>query len=357
MNRKNKIKILSVFMTLIIAFAVSVPASGLESNADISGIQELIPGGMAFGVKFFTDGVIVIGTTGVETASGIENPAKDAGLVSGDVIVKAGDVEFQSSKELLTIISGCGGASLVVEFIRNGETQTATITPARDLESGEFKIGALIRDSTAGIGTVSYIDPETNDFGGLGHGIYDSETATLMPMRRGAVVDMVITDVTKSEPNLPGELKGEFGIIAKGELWDNTEQGVFGHFDYLPENATDAIPVGKRSEVKEGKACIRTTVSGTEISEFDIEIEEIFVNSGTTKNFLVHVTDKNLIDISGGIVQGMSGSPIIQNGKLVGAVTHVLVNDPTRGYGIFIENMLESAYDVDMQQPYSQIAA
>ena len=350
-------KIFSVLTALLIIFAVTVPISGMDAHVNAVATDKLIPGGMAFGVKFFTEGAILLGTTGVETAAGLVSPAKDAGLQAGDIIIRAGGTEFQSANQLISIISGCGGKAITIDYVRDDKEYSQTLTPARDLESGEYRIGALIKDSTAGIGTVTYIDPETMDFGGLGHGIYDADTGLLMPLGRGAIVDISITDVAKSERNLPGELKGEFGIISRGELWDNTHEGVFGRFDSLPQNSSEALPVAERSEIKEGEAHILTTVSGNQISEFQIEIEEIYVNSGSTKNFLVHVTDQSLIDTCGGIVQGMSGSPIIQDGKLIGAVTHVLVNDPSRGYGIFIENMLESAYDVDIQQEYSSLAA
>lgn len=346
MNSRRSKNFFAVISAVIIAFAITVPATGLSGEANVGGIDELIPGGMAFGVKFFTEGAIVLGTTGVETASGLVTPAKDAGLQTGDIIIRAGGMEFESANDLISLISGSGGKPIVIAYLRNGEECTATVTPACDIESGEYRMGAFVRDSTAGIGTVTYIDPETLDFGGLGHGIYDSETGTLLPLGRGAIVNVDITDVVKSERNSPGELKGSFDNAGIGELWDNCDQGVFGRFTDMPKSACDAIPIAANEEITEGKAYIRTTVSGSSIEEFEIEIEEIYSNSGSTKNFLVHVTDERLIDLTGGIVQGMSGSPIIQDGKLIGAVTHVLVNDPTRGYGITIENMLNAAYDV-----------
>lgn len=355
-SRRGK-KIFAVLTAVMIAFSVVVPATGIVSGANVGGVEELIPGGMAFGVKFFTDGAIVLGTTGVETASGVVSPAKDAGLQTGDIIIRAGGTEFESATDLISLISGSGGKPIVIAYMRNGTENTATVTPVRDIESGEFRMGALVRDSTAGIGTVTYIDPETLDFGGLGHGIYDSETGLLLPLGRGAIVNVDITDVTKSEVNSPGELKGEFDNVGIGELWDNTEQGVFGRFTDLPQNAAEAIPVGAKEEVKEGKAHILTTLSGSEIGEYEIEIKHIYGGSGKTKNFLVQITDQRLIDQAGGIVQGMSGSPIIQDGKIIGAVTHVLVNDPLCGYGIFIENMLSSAFDVTAEADYIPLAA
>ncbi len=352
-----KTKVIAFFCALLTVFSVGVPSAQAEQEANWQEVTTLIPGGMAFGVKFFTEGAIVLGTTGVETAKGVESPAKTAGLRSGDIVIRAGGKAFKSAQELVSIIEGCGGKEIIIAYLRNEKEQSVKVKPARDSASGKYRIGILAKDSVAGIGTVTYIVPETQNFGGLGHGIYDSETGLLLPLAKGAVVEVDINGITKSYKNYPGELKGKFDTVAVGELWDNTQQGVFGRFFSLPENCRNAVPVGSKGQLKEGKAHILTTLSASEIGEYEIEIEEIYANSGSTKNFLVHVTDKRLLEQTGGIVQGMSGSPIIQDGKLVGAVTHVLVNDPTRGYGIFIENMLDTAYDVDYQQPYYNVAA
>lgn len=355
MNSKKMNKAFAVLTAVLLVFSLSASVSA--KNESIENIDELIPGGMAFGVKFFTEGVIVLGTTGVETASGVVSPAKDAGLTAGDIIIRACGVEFDSANALVELIAGSGGKPVTVAYIRNGTEQTVTVSPARDVANGVYRIGVLVRDSTAGIGTVTFIDPETLDFGGLGHGIYDSETGTLLPLGRGAIVEVEITDVVKSERNSPGELKGAFGKALVGELWDNCDEGVFGRFSEIPDTAYEPMPIAASSELKEGSAYILTTLSGNEIGRYEIEIEQIYKGSGSTKNFLIEVTDERLISKTGGIVQGMSGSPIIQNGKLVGAVTHVLVNDPTRGYGICIENMLDSAFDVNIQQDNLPIAA
>lgn len=355
MNSKKMNKAFAVLTAVLLVFSLSASVSA--RNVGIENIDELIPGGMAFGVKFFTEGVIVLGTTGVETASGVVSPAKDAGLLAGDIITRAGGVEFDSANALVELIAGSGGKSVTIAYTRNGIEQTVTVTPARDIANGVYRIGVLVRDSTAGIGTVTFIDPETLDFGGLGHGIYDSETGTLLPLGRGAVVEVDITDVVKSERNSPGELKGAFGKALVGELWDNCDEGVFGRLSEIPDTAYEPMPIAASGELKEGSAYILTTLAGNKIGRYDIEIEQIYKASGSTKNFLIEVTDERLLSQTGGIVQGMSGSPIIQNGMLVGAVTHVLVNDPTRGYGICIENMLSSAFDVNIQQDDLPIAA
>ncbi|MBQ9848119.1 MAG: SpoIVB peptidase [Clostridia bacterium] len=355
-SRRSK-RIFAVISAVLVAFTLIVPTAGVQTAYAAGSPQELIPGGMAFGVKFFTEGAIVIGTTGVETASGVVSPAKDCGLKAGDVIIRAGGKEFKSASELIEVIEGSGGKSVYLAYLRNGEESTVEVTPVRDLENGDYRIGVMVRDSTAGIGTVSFIDPETLDFGGLGHGIYDSETGMLLPLARGAVVDVDITDVVKSERNDPGELRGDFNTKVIGELWSNSDQGVFGRFASLPKGVHEAIPIASRGEISEGKAFILTTLSDNKVGEYEIEIEHVYKNSGSTKNFLIRATDPKLLEQTGGIVQGMSGSPIIQNGKLIGAVTHVLVNDPERGYGICIENMLSAAFDVGKTEQENPMAA
>ncbi len=357
MNRRKAKKIIAVLTAVILSFSLSGSVIGALERDSAENIGQLIPGGMAFGVKFFTEGALVLGTTGVETASGMVTPAKDSGLRAGDIIIRAGGSEFDSANDLISIISGCGGKPIVLVYMRNNIEEKATVTPVRDIENGAYRIGVLVRDSTAGIGTVTFIDPETLDFGGLGHGIYDSQTGTLLPLARGAVVQVDITDVEKSERNSPGALKGDFGRVAIGELWDNCDEGVFGRLTELPDTSYGPMSIGLREELTEGKAKILTTLSGCEIGEYEIEIEHIYSNSGSTKNFLIRVTDERLLEQTGGIVQGMSGSPIIKDGKLVGAVTHVLIDDPLHGYGICIENMMDSAFDVGYTQEPEAIAA
>ena len=338
-----------ITVAVLAALVLSLPAAAPfgVSAAGVKTENGLIPGGMPFGVKLYTEGAVVLGTTGVETASGLASPAKDCGLCAGDVIIRAGGSGFESAEELIEIVSGSGGKPLVLTFLRGETEMRAEVTPVRELESGKYRIGALVRDSAAGIGTVTYIVPGTLEFGGLGHGIYDSGTSVLMPLKRGTVVNVDISSVVKSEKNEPGELHGEFSGKPSGELEANTDRGVFGRFYALPQNAGGAIPVAAWDEIAEGKASILTTVEGDEAREYEIEIERVYSGSGKTKNFLIKITDKRLKEITGGIVQGMSGSPVIQNGRLVGAVTHVLVNDPLRGYGIYIGNMLAAEAETD----------
>ncbi|MBE6683595.1 MAG: SpoIVB peptidase [Ruminococcaceae bacterium] len=349
-KNKNRLLALAAAFLLVISLPITAAAEGSEEI-------ELIPGGMAFGIKFHVKGAIVLGTTGVETETGMASPAKDAGLMAGDVIIRAGGSEFDSAEALTDMISGSGGNPISIAFVRGGEEHTVNCTPARDIANGCYRIGVMVRDSTAGIGTVTFIDPQTNDFGGLGHGIYESDTGVLLPLKRADVVDVTIESVEKSVRNDPGELKGIFGRASIGYLWDNCETGVFGRLSEIPDTSFEPMPIAKRNDISEGAATILTTLSEGGIAEYDIEIIQIYAASGSTKNFLIRVCDNELIEKTGGIVQGMSGSPIIQNGKLVGAVTHVLINDPICGYGIFIENMLDSAFDVGVEYTSTLIAA
>ena len=210
------------------------------------------------------------------------------------------------------------------------------------MNNGEFSLGIVLKDGAAGIGTITYIDPETGLFGGLGHGICDPETGVLMPLRSGSSMKVEIGGVIKGKSGRPGELKGYFLSERTGNVKSNTVCGVFGYFSSIP-SLKDPIPVGNRDELKEGKATVYSTLGDDGIKAYEIEISKIDRGSTDNKSFVITVTDDQLKARSGGIVQGMSGSPIVQDGKLVGAVTHVLISDPTRGYGVFIENMLNNS--------------
>jgi stage IV sporulation protein B len=213
-------------------------------------------------------------------------------------------------------------------------------------EDNTYKVGLWVRDSTAGIGTVTFIDKNTGTFGGLGHGVCDVDTGLLMPLESGSVVDVEVTGVVKGEPQNPGELRGNFSRVTSGNLFVNHETGVFGKINDADRVSGEVVPIGNKNSVHEGKVYIYTTILGTTPEKYEAEIIKINSDSGKTKNFMVRVTDKRLLEKTGGIVQGMSGSPILQDGKLIGAVTHVLINDPQKGYGIFIENMLETASSI-----------
>lgn len=306
--------------------------------------MRLYPGGTPFGVKFMTEGVLIVGFCDVDTASGRTNPSSAAGLSVGDRIIAVNGKRICGLGELSRIVESSGGKSISLTYRRGGNEHTATLTPAYSLSEGCYKTGAYVKDNGAGIGTVTYIVPNSLEFGGLGHGICESDGGKLVPISRGAVVNVGIDGVEKGKSGTPGELRGHFKSGKSGSLLQNTDCGVFGVLATLPEGLpSEPLYLGLRDEVKEGRAYIWSTLEGNVPRRYEIEISNIDRSAAAGKCFSVKVTDKALIDASGGIVQGMSGSPIIQNGKLVGAVTHVMINDPTAGYGIFIENMLAAA--------------
>ena len=225
---------------------------------------------------------------------------------------------------------------------RDGQELTLAAEPVLG-DDGTYRLGAWIRDSMAGIGTVTFYDPATGTFGALGHGITDTDTGLLMPMGDGAVMDATVKAVKPGSAGEPGELRGSFDLTRDaGELYANTERGVFGVLENCGFTESDTVPVAKQGEVHTGPAVIRANVSGDGVEEYAIAISRI-LDAAENQNLLIEVTDPRLLRQTGGIVQGMSGSPILQDGKLVGAVTHVMVNDPARGYGILIENMLAEA--------------
>jgi len=315
-------------------------ATPAELNA--GGERLLYPGGMPFGVKFYTDGLIIVGFTDVPCGEESRKPAYDAGLRVNDVITKVNGNDVRNSGDFLSYVTG---DPLAITYERDGKESMVEFTPVKSAEDGKFKTGMWIRDTTAGIGTVTYIVPETGEFGGLGHGICDPSTGELVNMVRGTVIDVAISGINKGVCGTPGELKGYFKSDRTGVLLGNTRCGVYGVLGRIPVERIPqpALPIGGKDEVTEGTAWIWSTLDDNEVAKYEIEIVEIDRDCADFRNFRIEVVDEELIEKTGGIVQGMSGSPIIQDGKLVGAVTHVLINDPTKGYGIFIENMLDAA--------------
>ncbi len=299
----------------------------------------LIPGGSPIGIKLLTDGVVVV-SVGEET-KGKRSPAEQAGIRAGDTIISANGEKLTSSNRLAEIISDSHGETVSLVIRRGSKEHTVEISPQYSEAEGVYKAGIWIKDSSAGVGTMTFIDPETGVFGALGHPISDGETKKILPLGSGEIVDVTITGCDKGSPGCPGELIGTFLTgLAAGNIEKNCPKGIFGKINYTSPSRKP-LPVAFKTEVKTGEASILTTVDGCVPKEYKVSIEKISLNSGDTKNMVVRVTDPDLLEKTGGIVQGMSGSPIIQDGKIVGAITHVFVSDPRLGYGIFIENMLE----------------
>ncbi len=318
-----------------------IPAKNVDKG--ISKDLKLIPCGDVFGVKFFTRGVVITGISEVESREGIISPAAKAGLKTGDVILSVNGKQINTVEEMTDAVEDSQGSELELEFVRDDKNYKTLICPIRSLSDESYKAGLWVRDSTAGIGTCTYYDPKDGSFAALGHGIYDADAELLMPLLKGAVVEITLDDIIKGREGHPGELKGSFGSTKIGSLIANNSCGIFGVLTEPPELVREALPVGVKSDIKLGPATILSNVDGCGIVEYNIEIAKIYSGNEKTKNFVIKVTDPALIEKTGGIVRGMSGSPILQNGKLIGAVTHVMVNDPMRGYGIFIENMLAEA--------------
>ncbi|MBR2354740.1 MAG: SpoIVB peptidase [Clostridia bacterium] len=341
--------LLVVLCTFLSVLSIGIPAASAAAPSRASASVSLknlkvYPGGVPFGVKFLTEGIIIVGFAEVTSAGHTVCPAKQAGLCIGDVILKINGTSVDSANRLAQILKESQATPLTVVYKRNGKEATTTVTPVYSDAEDRYTTGLYLRDSGAGIGTVTFVIPKTCAFAGLGHGICDAHTGDLLPIQRGSVVDVTISGVVRGLSGSPGEVKGYFASGKTGTLLGNTHCGVYGVLARLPEKLpSEPISLGLRDEITEGRAYIYSMLDSDCPQKYEIEISEIRRDSTDNKSFTVKVTDKALISKTGGIIQGMSGSPIIQNGKLVGAVTHVLINDPTTGYGIFIENMLNAS--------------
>lgn len=315
-------------------------------QVDIIPCRKLAACGNTVGVKIKLKGILVVGVSDVDTNGKRIAPAKDGGIKTGDIIYEVNNKKVSGIKDLVKQIDQSDGGSVELKYKRDDALHTTTISPAKAANDNKYHIGLWVRDSTAGIGTMTFYDPESNGFGALGHGITDVDTGLLMPVSSGELIESNIISVRRGEQGTPGELKGIFmeSRPPLGNIFSNAECGIYGKmFNGYKAKKERLYPIGLRGQVKAGPATILSNIEGNNIEEFDIVIEKVARQSFSgPKGMVIRVTDKRLLNTTGGIVQGMSGSPIIQNGKLVGAVTHVLVNDPTRGYGIFIEWMLKN---------------
>ncbi len=305
------------------------------------------PCGTPFGVKIYTEGVMVINISDVQTEYGNESPGKSCGLQKGDIITKIDGKKIKNNEELEKIIENSSGNKINISIVRNNKEIQAVLKPKKSCEDGKYRAGIWVRDSCAGIGTLTFKDKENNMFGGLGHGICDTDTGGILPLAQGDIVEAVISDVKKGRKGLPGELKGCFvNTNSLGKIFENNEMGVYGVLNENDYNQ-ESIEIALKQHVKKGPAHILTTTEGNQPEMYEINIDSINYNvNAPTKNIKISITDQKLIEKTGGIVQGMSGSPIIQNNMLVGAVTHVFVNDPSKGYAIFAETMLTNSNKV-----------
>ena len=320
-----------------------------QLKISVTSQKSLIPGGNSIGVSLYTNGALIVGTSEVTDDQGITHfPAIDAGLMPGDIIEKVNGVTVKDANHLSQLVNKVKGIAVDLECKRDNRIFVTQIHPVKDATDSKYRLGIWVRDSTAGVGTLTFINPRTQHLGALGHAITDVDTGSLLSVKNGEITESCIIDVKIGKKGLPGELVGNFSGNRKvlGTIVKNTTYGIYGKATRKITNPIykDPLPIAYQYNIKPGKASILTTIDDEGIQEYDIQI--LKVNQQTapgSKGLVIEITDPRLLEKTGGIVQGMSGSPIIQNGKLVGAVTHVFVNDPKKGYGIFIEWMLEEA--------------
>lgn len=317
-------------------------------NINVVDRPELVPGGNAIGVRMNTKGVLVVAVTEVIDINGNRtSPARDAGLKVGDSIIEINGEKIVNAEQVVKILNNVKGKEVSILVLRNkGEFQTVT-TPVQCLQDNSYRLGIWVRDKTSGIGTMTFYDKESNTFGALGHGIADMDTGRLLTVEKGLVMNAKISNIEQGKKGAPGEIKGVFYKTDEilGDIYENNTFGIYGKIsnDFKELKNKESIPIGFKEEVQVGKAYILTTLDDNNIEKFEIEIIKAEPQvKPDQKSMIVKVTDERLLNKTGGIVQGMSGSPIIQNDRLIGAITHVFVNDPTKGYGLYIEWMLEN---------------
>lgn len=305
--------------------------------------QKVMVSGEVFGIKLYTDGVIVVGIQEVQTDSGKKSPSGSAGIEVGDIIVAIDGENVYTSDQVQSILGANNGGSFEVKIKRGERYRDYTVTPVYCEREGCYKAGMWVRDSTAGIGTITFYNKQSGIFAALGHQINDIDTKEIMPMLDGEAVKATVSKIEKSTRGTTGSLECDFTNQTLGKLLSNTDCGIYGAYAEISECAKE-YPVAAIQEVKKGKATLISTVEKGQPKKYEIEITHIgFNENNREKNMIVKVTDKDLINKTGGIVQGMSGSPIIQNGKLVGALTHVIVGNPQKGYAVFAQTMAEES--------------
>lgn len=314
---------------------------------------KVVPSGEAIGVRIESKGVLIVGLSSITDLNGRKcSPAADAGFEIGDKIMDIDGRQVEKEKDIVDYLNNRQNKNDKVKIMvdREGGRHSLSVKPVKCEEDGIYRIGLWVRDNIAGVGTMTFYDPSSRVFGALGHGITDVDSGVLVDINSGSIMKSKIASIQKAKKTVPGELVGIFydsdetyGVIEK-----NTSFGIYGKLNKKQNTSRNkAVSVGLNSQIKEGPAKILTTIEGNKVEEFDIEIQKVVRQSNSeSKSMIIRITDKKLIEKTGGIVQGMSGSPIIQNGKLIGSVTHVLINDPTRGFGISIEWMLKEA-DID----------
>ena len=317
-------------------------------QADVVPNVQVVPVGKAVGMKLYTDGVLVVGMSEIEG----KKPYENTGIAEGDIIVQINKENIDSTDDLIETVNRNGEKAMQITYKRNNDMMTAIVKPAKTADN-EYKLGLWVRDAAAGVGTVTFYEPDTKKYAALGHGITDIDTGELISIANGELVTTKILSIVKGTSGLPGEIRGtiENGKIL-GNVSKNTGYGVYGKISNEDElklkNESNKMPVATRNQIHTGKAKILCQLDEGNTESYDIEIQKLFLNNNeNNKSMIIKITDSRLIDKTGGIIQGMSGAPIIQDEKFVGAVTHVLVNDPTVGYGVFADIMIKQLEEVN----------
>jgi stage IV sporulation protein B len=319
-----------------------------QININVIPKTKVVPLGTAIGMKLYTKGVLVVGMSQINTENNERTkPYENSGIEQGDMILSVNNKEVSSTNELIDEINESQGKTVKIKYERNNETWETSITPVKS--SNEYKLGLWVRDVAAGVGTLTFYEPSSNTFMALGHGISDIDTEKLVEISTGELITANILSINKGEKGKPGEIRGTIQNGNEiGKIYKNTNFGVYGtvtNINHLETDLTNEIEVASRDEIQTGSATIICQLDNNKSKSYNIEIEKIYKNNNLdNKSMFIRITDKELLEKTGGIIQGMSGSPIIQNGKFIGAVTNVLVNDPTKGYGVFADIMIKELH-------------
>lgn len=350
MNKsKLKYNILCCIISFVLLISGSAAVGTLDQSSTLCGAEEdvyadtkVYVGGMPFGIRFDAGEVTVVRTNPFVSNGTAVSPAKEAGIAANDIIKDINGNKVSSINDIVNAMNQSDGSPISMTLRRGQKNVCINLTPKKCDDTQSFRLGVMLKDSSAGIGTVTFIREDALVFAGLGHGICDSTSGEVLKIDSGYISHVKINGINKGQIGTPGELRGSLDSDKCGKLLSNTEVGVYGIFTEPLKLTGTPVSVASMEEVKPGKAKILCTLDDNQTNEYEIEIAEINHNTAAkTKNYVVKVTDQRLLAKTGGIVQGMSGSPILQNGKLVGAITHVMINDPTTGYGIYIGNMLK----------------
>lgn len=345
---KDKTKTKALFILLILLIALYAVAQYFESNEVLANKivfeketkdLEFVLGGESCGIKLLAAGVLVVE---------VDNPNID--ITVSDIILKIDETNIDSNSELIEYINQdkVKGKQVVLTVNSGSKIKKVKITPTYNKESGKYELGLWVKDSSAGVGMITFYELSNNYFAALGHGITETSKNIVLPIHSGAIVKSKITSINRGYPKEPGDIRGTIYKEVYGQIRKNTINGIYGVLENTELlNKKQTIKVAYKNEIKTGNAQIYCTLEDNEVVAYDIEIKNVLNNSGSNKNMIIQVTDDKLLEKTGGIVQGMSGSPIVQDGKLVGAVTHVFLNDPTKGYGVFVENMIEDMMSME----------